>query len=300
MNKKYDHSVSDMQSQKKWLQEQTYTIKKDSAKELFTIDTPPPTVSGSLHIGHIFSYTQTDIIARFKRLSGFNVFYPFGFDNNGLATEKFVEKKYKVAGFNMNRSEFVSLCMEESKKVIQEFVSLWQKLGISADWNTTYSTISPLVRKLSQSSFIDLYKKGFIYRKEDPALYCTSCFTTVAQAELDDTQLPSEFADIAFKTTDSQEIVIGTTRPELLSSCVALFYHPDAIRYQSLKNKRAIVPVFNNEIPILTDDLVNPDKGTGLVMCCTFGDKNDIFWYKTHKLPYRQSVGRDGKWDSST
>jgi valyl-tRNA synthetase len=300
MDKKYDHLTSDAQAQQKWAKEETYACATDSKKEKFTIDTPPPTVSGTLHIGHVFSYTHTDIIARFKRMSGFNVFYPFGFDNNGLPTEKFVEKKHKVTGFGMGRSEFIDLCMKESEVAEKEFAGLWQKLGISADWNKTYSTISPLVRKISQKSFLELYQKDFIYRKEDPALYCTSCFTTVAQAELDDVEKPSHFCDIVFKTTDNKELIIATTRPELLPSCVAVFYHPDDARYQYLKGTKATVPIFNYEVPILEDATVSMDKGTGLVMCCTFGDKNDIYWYKTHKLNYRASIGRDGKWDAST
>lgn len=300
MDKKYDHLTGDTQAQQKWTSEQTYAVQKDSTKKLFSVDTPPPTVSGTLHIGHIFSYTHTDIIARFKRMSGYNVFYPFGFDDNGLPTEKFVEKKHKVTGFGMKRSEFIDLCMKESQNAAQEFASLWQRMGISADWNKTYSTISPLVRKISQASFIDLYNKGFIYRKEDPALYCTTCFTTVAQAELDDAERASHFCDILFKTQDGKELVIATTRPELLPACVALFFHPTDARYKDLKGTKAIVPLFGHEVPILEDETVNPEKGTGLVMCCTFGDKTDIHWYKTHKLPYRACIERDGKWAAST
>lgn len=300
MDKKYDHLSSDAQAQQKWAQEDTYASNPESNKPRYTIDTPPPTVSGTLHIGHVFSYTHTDIIARFKRMSGFDVFYPFGFDNNGLPTEKFVEKKHKITGFGMARSEFIKLCMQESKIAEQEFAQLWQKLGISADWNKTYSTISPLVRKISQQSFLDLYRKNFIYRKEDPALYCTSCFTTVAQAELEDVEKASHFCDIVFKTADGSELIIATTRPELLPSCVAVFYHPDDARYQHLKNTKATVPVFNYEVPILPDNTVDKEKGTGLVMCCTFGDKTDIYWYKTHKLNYRASIDRDGKWNKNT
>lgn len=300
MDKKYDHLSSDAQAQKKWAEENTYRSSADSTKKQFTIDTPPPTVSGTLHIGHVFSYTHTDIIARFKRMSGFDVFYPFGFDNNGLPTEKFVEKKHKVTGFGMGRSEFINLCMKESEVAEQEFADLWQRLGISANWNKTYSTISPLVRKISQKSFLDLYKKDFIYRKEDPALYCTSCFTTVAQAELDDVEKPSHFCDITFKDENDNDLLVATTRPELLSSCVAMFYHPEDERYQHLKGTQATVPVFGNKVPILSDDTVDREKGTGLVMCCTFGDKNDIYWYKTHKLKHRPSIGRDGKWNQDT
>lgn len=296
MDTKYDQLQFDPHAQQKWESEGTYQFDKDAPGELFSIDTPPPTVSGTLHIGHIFSYTQTDIIARYKRLMGYNVFYPFGFDDNGLPTERFVEKEKKVTGYSMKRSEFIRLCLEQSQESIKEFTSLWKRMGISADWSKTYSTISPQVQKISQASFLDLQKKGYIYRKQEPALYCTTCFTSVAQAELDDHEEQSHFNDIIFKLADGTDLVIATTRPELLYSCVALFYHPDDSRYQHLKNQKAKVPVAGHEVPILADALVAPDKGTGLVMCCTFGDKTDITWFKTHNLPYRPSIGFDGKW----
>ncbi len=300
MDKKYDQLIMDAAAQTKWQTEQTYTFDATKSEPLFSIDTPPPTVSGSLHIGHVFSYTQTDIIARFKRFAGFNVLYPFGFDDNGLATERFVEKKHSVTGHSMKRSEFIALCLKQSHESAQEFKSLWTRLGISADWSRTYSTISPEAQKISQASFIDLYNKGYIYRKEEPALYCTSCFTSVAQAELDDCDMPSQFNDITFKGADGSDLVIATTRPELLPSCVAIFYHPDDARYTHLKGTHATVPVYNYEVPLLADELVDPAKGTGLVMCCTFGDKNDIAWFKKYSLPYRQSINFDGKWSDIT
>ena len=300
MDKKYESQIQEAQIQAQWDSEQTFKANKDSDKQLFSIDTPPPTISGSLHIGHMFSYTQTDIIARFKRLSGFNVFYPFGFDDNGLATERFVEKKNKVSGYALGRTEFIKLCLKESHNSEKEFETLWKRMGISADWSETYSTISPLAQKVSQQSFIDLYTKGFIYRKEDPALYCTACRTSVAQAELDDIESASTFNDIVFETATGKDGVVSTTRPELLPSCVALFFHPEDSRYHHLKGTTARVPLFGNEVPVLMDELVDPAKGTGLVMCCTFGDKNDIAWYKKHNLPYRQSVGFDGIWQEST
>lgn len=300
MDKKYDQLKFDAQAQNKWETEQTYTFNPEKTGSVFSIDTPPPTVSGSLHIGHIFSYTQTDIIARYRRMTGKNVFYPFGFDDNGLATERFVEKKNKVTGYSMPRSEFIQLCLNQSNQSQQEFRALWQRMGISADWSKTYSSISERAQKISQASFLDLYEKGFIYRKEEPALYCISCFTSVAQAELDDVETSAQFNDVAFKTTDGIELVIATTRPELLPSCVALFFHPEDERYKNLKDTKAIVPIFGHEVPILADELVEKDKGTGLVMCCTFGDKNDIAWFKNYNLPYRQSIGFDGKWKEST
>lgn len=300
MDKKYEAQSQEQRIQAFWETNKTFHLTKNSDKELFSIDTPPPTVSGSLHIGHIFSYTQTDIIARFKRLCDFNVFYPFGFDDNGLATERFVEKKHKVNGHAMGRAPFIKLCLEESHESEKQFEALWKKMGISADWTQTYSTISPLAQKISQQSFIDLYKKGAIYRKEDAALYCTTCRTAVAQAELDDIEMASTFNDIVFETAAGKDLVISTTRPELLPSCVALFYHPTDDRYKHLAGTTARVPLYNYEVPILADELVNPEKGTGLVMCCTFGDKNDIAWYKKHRLPYRQSIGLDGLWAEQT
>lgn len=295
MEKRYEHSACDQQAREIWKQNKTYTTDQAATKQ-YTIDTPPPTVSGSLHIGHIFSYTQADIIARFKRMTGHSVFYPFGFDCNGLATERFVEKKHKTNVSKLGREKFIQLCLDTTEEMKKEFVELWEKIGISANFTTTYSTISKEVQKISQESFIDLYQKNFLYLKHEPALYCTICRTSVAQAELDDKEVPSTFNDIAFKGPDGSQLIIATTRPELLPSCVALLYHPDDSRYQALADQKAIVPIFNHEVPILADDSVDPEKGTGLVMVCTFGDKTDIEWYKKFNLPYKQSIGFDGKW----
>jgi len=299
MDKQYEYSSSEAQAQQKWELEKTYTLAHSSGP-LYTIDTPPPTVSGTLHIGHIFSYTQTDIIARYKRMNGFSVFYPFGFDDNGLPTERYVEKKRDIRPQNMSRSEFIKQCLEETHEAEKQFINLWQRMGLSANFDSCYSTISDLARKLSQESFITLYKKGFIYRKHEPALYCTACQTSVAQAELDDAQKPSFFNDIIFKDAKGNDLVIGTTRPELLPSCVALLFNPADERYQHLRGAQATVPLFGHHVPILEDEKVSIEKGTGLVMCCTFGDKTDIEWYKKFKLPYKKSIGLDGRWLEST
>ena len=299
MEKRYDHTQAEPAAQQQWKEEKTYAHTNNPGP-VFSIDTPPPTVSGNLHIGHIFSYTQTDIIARFKRMEGHSVFYPFGFDDNGLPTEKYVEKKCKVRAHDMQRSEFIKLCLQETVGVEEQFKKLWERMGLSADWNKTYSTISDDVRALSQESFIDLYKKDYVYRDKEPALYCIACQTTVAQAELDDVEKPSFFNDIVFKDQKGNDLIIGTTRPELLSSCVALLYNPEDERYKHLKDQKAIVPIFENEVPILQDEAVSIEKGTGLVMCCTFGDKTDIEWYKKFKLPYKQSIQLNGKWADDT
>lgn len=295
MDKKYQYKTAEQEVKELWKNEQIYQFKPD-AKKIFSIDTPPPTISGALHVGHIFSYTHPDIIARFHRMKGYEIFYPFGFDDNGLPTERYVEKKRKVSPFDVGRSEFIKICLEETAEAEKNFKELWQSAGLSVDWQLSYSTISSQVRKISQESFIKLYETGHIYRKNEPALYCPFCRTSVAQAELDDQEKDALFSDLVFMTTDGQKLIISTTRPELLSSCVALFYHPQDSRYTALKNKKAIVPLYDYTVPILADEKVNPEKGCGLVMCCTFGDKTDISWYQQHKLPYRESVGRNGRW----
>jgi len=294
MEKQYNHQIAQQECQDRWQQEKIYQLSADDKRPLYSIDTPPPTVSGSLHIGHVFSYTQTDIIARFKRFDGFGVFYPFGFDDNGLPTERFVEKKNNVKAHNLKRSEFISLCLKETIEVEKQFEQLWQSLGLSADFSKPYSTISATTQKLSQESFIYLFQKGHIYRKNEPALYCTTCHTSVAQAELDDAQKESFFNDIAFTGPNGEKLIIGTTRPELLPACVALLYNPQDSRYAHLKGKQATVPLFGYQVPIISDELVDPEKGTGLVMCCTFGDKTDIIWFKKYNLPYRQMLTAQG------
>jgi valyl-tRNA synthetase len=294
MEKRYNNQEIEPLLQKNWEKQGIYAP-KNNVGPLFSIDTPPPTVSGSLHIGHIFSYTQTDIIARYERMNGKSVFYPFGFDDNGLPTERFVEKKTKQRPHQVGRAKFTKLCLEQTHKAEQDFKQLWQQMGLSVNWNYCYSTISDSVRALSQASFIDLYNKGFVYRKNDPALYCTTCRTTVAQAELDDIELPSFFNDIIFKDANNNDLVVGTTRPELLPACAVLLYHPNDDRYKHLQGTTAKVPLFDFEVPIMADEAVSIEKGTGLVMCCPFGDKTDIEWFKKLQLPYRQTIGKHGK-----
>lgn len=306
MDKRYNHQEFEKEIQELWKKESLYAFDSASDKKVFSIDTPPPTVSGSLHIGHICSYTHTDLVARYKRMQGYNVFYPMGFDDNGLPTERFVEKKHKIRGHMLKRSEFIKMCLDESKEMGKAFAQLWQSIGLSVDWTKLYSTISDRSRKVSQYSFIELFKKNLVYKKEEPALYCTTCRTTVAQAELDDAQIKSSFNDIVFKLSGendlagekelAKELIVGTTRPELLPACVCLFFHPDDERYNKLAGRSAITPVFGQVVPILADDGVDKEKGTGLVMCCTFGDQTDVMWYKKHKLPFVQVVGHDGKW----
>lgn len=291
MEKHFDHLASQKSLAELWEKEQIYAHTPGIPS--FSIDTPPPTVSGSLHIGHIFSYTQTDSIARYKRMSGESVFYPFGFDDNGLPTERFVEKRCGVSAHSVGRTAFIDLCLKETAVVEEEFKRLWQTIGLSVDWKLCYSTIDTASRTISQRSFLELLDKGYAYRKNEPALFCTACRTSVAQAELDDVEKQTFFTDIAFGS-DSGELVIATTRPELLPACVALLYHPDDARYQKLASTTARVPLFGHDVPIIADHRVKQDKGTGLVMCCTFGDTTDIEWFADHALPYRQVIDMGG------
>lgn len=299
LEQKYDPEQLEKQVQQLWQENKIYE-QIDARKPLFSVDTPPPTVSGALHVGHVFSYTQTDIVVRYKRLAGFSVFYPFGLDDNGLPTERFVEQKHNIQSHQMKRSEFINYCLQESKLMGNKFCEIMQRLGLSADFDAAYSTISKKTQAQSQKSFIELYKKGYVYRKFDPAIYCTTCQTTVAQAELDDGEKASTFYTITFDAIGGQKLSIATTRPELLSSCVALVFHPDDLRYQALLNTKVVVPIYNYEVPIFADKRVDKDKGTGLVMICTFGDKTDIVWFKILQLSYRPSLGPDGRFLSNT
>lgn len=294
LDQRYDAQATESQLRTQWADQNIYAPEQNPGSR-FTIDTPPPTVSGSLHIGHIFSYTQTDIIARYKRMQGHSVVYPFGFDDNGLPTERFVEKKTGIRAHQVGRSAFIKTCLEQTGEVEALFKTLWQRMGLSVNWEYEYSTISAPVRRLSQASFLDLLKKGFAYRRQEPALYCTECRTSVAQAELDDAELPSTFNEIAFTDAQGNQLLIATTRPELLPACVAVMVHPDDARYQHLIGTQVTVPIFNFIVPVLADELVKPDKGTGVVMCCTFGDNTDIIWFKKHNLPFKSAIGLDGK-----
>ncbi|WP_333023014.1 valine--tRNA ligase [Wolbachia endosymbiont of Pentidionis agamae] len=265
----------------------------------FTIDTPPPTISGKLHIGHIFSYCHTDFIARFQRMLGKDVFYPIGFDDNGLPTERLVEQIYKVRAREVGREKFTQMCHEVIDKSKQEFKELFKSVGISYDWDLEYHTISKEAITLSQMSFIDLYNKGYVYRKMQPILWDPVDRTAIAQAEIEDKIFESSLNKIVFSTEENEKIHIATTRPELLPACVAVFCHPEDERYIHLIGKKAVVPITEEKVPIIADDKVKIDKGTGLVMCCTFGDELDLYWHQKHNLPIKIIIDQDGKINGS-
>ncbi len=277
-----------------WEKEGVYKFELKSKKKIFSIDTPPPTVSGRMHIGHACSYSQGDFIARFMRMNGFNVFYPFGTDDNGLPTERLVEKSKGVKAKEMPRQEFIKLCMSFLKEELPAFVQDWKNIGISCDWDMKYSTIDDNSRKIAQWSFLDLYSKGRMYRKDAPAMWCPECRTGVAQVEVQDKEIDSMFNDILFKI-GNENVKVATTRPELLPACVAVFYHPDDARYKKFKGKKAKVPLFNFEVPIMEDKRVDIKKGTGIVMCCTFGDQTDMEWQKAYNLPIKIAILENGK-----
>ncbi|WP_168464935.1 valine--tRNA ligase [Wolbachia endosymbiont of Ctenocephalides felis wCfeT] len=272
-------------------------VYKWNGTNTFTIDTPPPTISGKLHIGHIFSYCHTDFIARFQRMLGKDVFYPIGFDCNGLPTERLVEQTYKTRAKEVGREKFIEMCHEVINKSKQEFKELFKSVGISYDWDLEYHTISKETVALSQMSFIDLYNKGYAYRKMQPILWDPVDKTAIAQAEIEDKVFESSLNTITFLSEENEQINIATTRPELLPACVAVFCHPEDERYTHLVGKMAIVPITEAKVPIIADDKVKVDKGTGLVMCCTFGDEFDIYWQQKHNLPMRIIIDQDGRID---
>ncbi|MBI4141465.1 valine--tRNA ligase [Candidatus Woesearchaeota archaeon] len=293
MPDKYNPQESEQKWLTYWEQEKIFAFDPEAKGKIYSIDTPPPTVSGKMHIGHAFSYTQQDIIARYKRLRGFNVFYPFGTDDNGLPTERLVEKLKNIKASSMERSEFIKLCEETLKEIRPTFIADWKRIGMSCDFNLFYSTIDAHCRRIAQWSFLDLYKKNRIYRKDAPTMWCPECKTGISQVEVRDEEFDSTFNDIVF-TVEGKELIIATTRPELLAACVAVFYHPDDERYKQYKGKKAKVPLFNFEAPILEDTRVNPEKGTGIVMCCTFGDQTDMEWQKAFDLPIKTAISPEG------
>ncbi|MCD6035700.1 MAG: valS [Rickettsiales bacterium] len=293
----YNHSETEKKWQKEWEEAKVFAWDANESREnSYVIDTPPPTVSGLLHMGHIFSYTQADFVARFQRMSGKNVFYPMGFDDNGLPTERLVEKVKKVRPTDMSREEFTALCDGVAEEARKEFRALFESVALSVDWDQEYHTISNDSQKISQLSFIDLFRKEKAYRKLQPMLWDPVDQTAIAQAEVEDKEHASFMNHIHFGVEGSNDLVtIATTRPELLAACVAVFYHPDDTRYQHLKGKTAITALFGVKVPFLADENVKMEKGTGLVMCCTFGDETDIVWWREHKLTTRILLNKYGK-----
>ena len=296
MEGSYNPEVVEEKWQEEWVENQTYKYSGASeSEEVFSIDTPPPTVSGSLHMGHLYGQTLQDFMARFQRMQGKKVFQPFGYDDNGIASERLTEKELGIRHQDYTRREFQEKCREVCQKYEQKFTKNMQSLGISHDWTNTYKTIEPRVQKISQLSFIDLYEKDREYRKKAPAIWCPECETAISQVETEDAERDSHFNDIEFElATGNGSIIISTTRPELIPACVAIFVHPDDETNDNLVGEKAEVPLFGHEVPILEDERVDREKGSGVVMCCTFGDQTDIEWYQAHDLDLKVAIDESG------
>ncbi|MEM3405405.1 MAG: valine--tRNA ligase [Candidatus Pacearchaeota archaeon] len=295
IEEEYNSTKEEQNILKFWEENNIFKFNKKTKKPIFSIDTPPPTVSGRMHMGHAFSYSQQDFIVRYKRMNGYEIFYPFGTDDNGLPTERLIEKMYNIRAKDISREDFIKLCLDTLKnKLIPLYIQDWKRIGISCDWNIIYSTIDDNSRRISQWSFIDLYKKGRVYRRDAPSMWCPVCETGISQVECQDKKVKTYFNRILFKV-ENEDVAIDTTRPELLPACVAVFYNPQDKRYKHLKGKKAKVPLFNFEVPILEDKRAEIEKGTGIVMCCTFGDQTDMEWQKAYNLEIKEAIKKDGR-----
>ena len=306
-----------------WEADGTYRFDRGRTRaEVFSIDTPPPTVSGALHVGHVFSYTHTDTIARYQRMAGREVFYPMGWDDNGLPTERRVQnyfgvrcdpglphdpdfeipedagdpKAIKARGDTpISRRNFIDLCHVLTVEDETAFEELWRYLGLSVDWTLSYTTIDERCQRPAQRAFLRNLARGEAYQVEAPSLWDTTFHTAVAQAELEERDRPGAYHTLAFHTPEGGDIHVATTRPELVAACVALVAHPDDARYQPLFDSTAITPVFGVEVPVRAHRLADPDKGTGIAMICTFGDTTDVTWWRELDLPVRAIVNREGR-----
>ena len=301
--------------QQRWEADGTFKFDRSKARDqIYSIDTPPPTVSGSLHIGHVFSYTHTDVIARFQRMRGREVFYPMGWDDNGLPTERRVQNYYGVRcdpslpydpafqppatppkqPISVSRPNFIGLCEKLTREDEQAFEHLWRHLGLSVDWAMTYATIDKRSQRVSQIGFLHLLKRGLAYQLEAPTLWDVDFRTAVAQAELEDRQRDGAYHRLRFDVPEGGAVEIETTRPELLPACVAMVAHPDDERYRALFGKTVLTPLFRARVPVLPHALAEPEKGTGMAMICTFGDITDVTWWRELSLPVRAVIQPNG------
>jgi valyl-tRNA synthetase len=298
-----------------WEREGTYRFERGRPRhEVYSIDTPPPTVSGSLHVGHVFSFTHTDVVARFQRMRGKAVFYPMGWDDNGLPTERRVQNYYGVrcdpslpydpsfeppakpgkTPVSVSRPNFIQLCVRLTAEDEKRFEELWRHLGLSVDWTLTYATIGRQAQRVSQAAFLRLLHQGQAYQLEAPTLWDVDFRTAVAQAELEDREQPGAYHRLRFGRADGSFVEIDTTRPELLPACVALVAHPDDARYQPLFGTEVVTPLFGVPVPVKAHELADPEKGSGIAMICTFGDLTDVTWWRELSLPVRAVIQANG------
>ncbi len=299
-----------------WEEQGIYRFDRTATREqVFSIDTPPPTVSGSLHMGSVFGYVQTDTVARYRRMRGDVVFYPMGWDDNGLPTERRVQNYYGVRcdpslpydpdftppaepgkdQIPISRPNFVELCLQLTAEDEKVFEDVWRTIGLSVDWHLTYATIGERAQRAAQRAFLRNLARGEAYQHDAPSLWDVTFRTAVAQADLEDRERPGAYHRIAFHRHDGTDIHIETTRPELLAACVALVAHPDDARYQPLFGSTVTTPLFGVEVPVLAHELADPEKGSGIAMICTFGDTTDVTWWRELDLPTRPMLGPDGR-----
>lgn len=293
----YNYLENEPKWQNDWQKKKIYQWNPAiSKKETFIVDPPPPTVSGDLHIGHAMNFIQLDCIVRYQRMMGKNIFFPIGFDDNGLPTERFVEKIKNVRAANMARPDFIKMCQEVVTEKEGEFCKFLNAIGLSVDWSLKYQTISSLSCKISQMSFLDLVNKNQVYRNHQPVLWDCIDQTALSQADVEDKERITSMYYISFAVINSElKLQIATTRPEMLPACCAIFFNPSDTRYQHLHNQFAITPLFKSVVPILAEETVDINKGSGLVMCCTFGDTKDVAWWRKHNLPTRIIIDYYGK-----
>ncbi len=294
--KRYKHQEAEPRIRRMWEEEGIYRYDPDSPLPCYSVDTPPPYVSSAhLHVGHAMSYSQAEFIVRYKRMRGYNVFYPMGFDDNGLPTERYVERKYKVDKSKISRREFIDLCLKETRIGARTYRDLWEALGISVDWSLTYSTIDERSRRTAQRSFLELARDGLVERRGEPILWCHRCATAIAQADVETLDVPTRLHDVAFLAGDGRHLVISTTRPELIPACVALYVHPEDGRYASLVGQQVEVPLFDYKVEVRTHRDVDPEFGTGLMMVCTWGDMDDVVKWREHGLDSRPVLDPRGR-----
>ena len=292
--KAYDPKISEPKWLEFWEKEKIFAFNPESKAEIYSVDTPPPTVSGKMHIGHSFSYSQQDFIARFQRMLGKNIFYPFGTDDNGLATIRMVEKIKNVKGVQMGRKEFVGLCLKTLEEIRSDVVYDWKRIRISADFGIFYTTIDAHCQKISQRSFIELHKIGRVYRKKAPFVWCPECQTAIAQVEMKDSERDSRLVYMKFGTSIGEQITIATTRPELLPACVAIHINPDDKRYKKFIGAKAKIPFSEREVTINANKDVDMEFGSGIVYHCTFGDMDDVKWIEEYKIEPIEILNKDG------
>ncbi|MFH1327387.1 MAG: valine--tRNA ligase, partial [Candidatus Bathyarchaeota archaeon] len=280
-----------------WEKEGIYRFDKNADKPIFSIDTPPPYASGRWHVGGATHYAQIDMVARFHRMRGYEVLFSFGIDRNGLPVEVEVEKKQNMSAHEMPREKFVALCKDFLDQVESEIISMAKRLGMSCNFEGLYRTDSPSYRKVTQETFIELWRKGLIYEDDRPTNWCPICGTTIADAEIEYVDFTTKLSYIRFRVKEGGELIIATTRPELICTCAVVIYNPEDERYKDLEGKHAITPIYETEVPIVANSYAKPEFGTGVAMICSFGDYTDVRLFRELGLKPKIAITKDGKMD---